>query len=72
MAPRPAGDANTDQNPNPSPIALALALTLTRSRTLTWQYGDEQSKDLALEVTQKINEAMTVAKKNAKQRGEAF
>ena len=36
------------------------------------QYGDAKSKELALEVTQKINEAMAVAKANAKQRGEAF
>ena len=36
------------------------------------QYGDARSKELALEVTQKINEAMAVAKANAKQRGEAF
>lgn len=36
------------------------------------RYGDEQSKELALEVTQKINEAMAIAKANAKLRGKTF
>ena len=36
------------------------------------QYGDESTTQLAAELSAKVNEAMAIAKKNAKARGEPF